>query len=310
MRYAKPALSLADQLARLRARGLIVTDEQAALRWLQHVNYYRLRGYWLPLEANYAPGVEHRFRAGATFEQVAERYTFDRQLRLLVLDAIERIEVSMRACWAHALAMRYGAHAHENAAHFWNAAKHERCRSDLADELKRSKETFVRHYFDTYDDPPNPPIWAACEVMTLGQLSKWIDNLRLRHDRQAVAAPYGLDEQVVCSFAHHLSYIRNLCAHHARLYNRAFTLTFKLPARPQRLAASMNTASPRKVHNTLAAMQYLLDIVSPGHSWTTRLVQLLDQHPSVGPAEMGFPRDWRDRPVWRSGIAAQAAERP
>lgn len=298
MQYTKPALSVTDQIALLRGRGLVIADEASASHWLLHVNYYRLRGYWLPFEQGYAPGVNHQFQPGTTFEQVARRYTFDRQLRLLVLDAIERVEVSFRASWAHALAMRHGPHAFETAALFWDAARHARCLNDLDDELQRSKETFVVHYRKHYTAPVRPPVWAVCEVMTLGQLSKWLDNLKLRQDRQAVAAPYGIDEQLLCSFAHHLSYVRNLCAHHARLYNRAFTLTFKLPQRPHAVASSMNPQTPRRLYNTLTTMQHLMDAVSPGHSWTTRLLDLLNDHADVPIAEMGFPTDWRKRPVW------------
>lgn len=310
MRFQKPALSIADQLGLLQQRGMVIAEPADAARWFEHVNYYRLRGYWLPFEQAYAPGSEHRFRPGTTFEQVTERYTFDRQLRLLVLDAIERLEVSLRCCWAHALAMRHGSHAHMESALFADAVKHQRCQQELDDELKRSRETFVLHYRRTYTDPPMPPIWVACEVMTLGQLSKWLDNLSHRQDRRAVAAPYGLDETVLCSFAHHLSYVRNICAHHARLYNRAFTLTFKQPKRPDALAASMNTAAPKRLYNTLTMMQHAMDIVSPGHSWTARLLQLLDAHAAVPLPEMGFPADWKGRPVWRAGVPGSIVGAP
>ncbi|MBL8288001.1 MAG: Abi family protein [Rubrivivax sp.] len=303
MKYAKPALSVAEQLALLQRRGMVVNHEADAARLLQHVNYYRLRGYWLPFEESYAPGANHRFRTGTTFEQVSGRYTFDRQLRLLVLDAIERIEVSFRANWALVLALRHGPHAFEDPNRFWRQDRHAHCLSELDEELARSKETFVVHYQRHYDDPARPPVWAVCEVMTLGQLSKWLDNLKARPDRQAIAAAYGIDEQLLCSFAHHLSYVRNLCAHHARLYNRGLTLTFKLPRRPAPLAAAMNPRADRRLYNTLATMQYLMARISPGHSWTARLFDLLDQHPDVSGSEMGFPEDWRQREVWAEGRA-------
>ena len=298
MRYDKPALTVAQQMALLRSRGLVISDEPSAGHWLLHVNYFRLRGYWLPFEQAYAPGGEHIFRPGTTFEQVISRYTFDRQLRLLVLDAIERLEVSLRANWAHALALTHGPHAYEAPGLFADQRRHARCLDDLDEELRRSKETFVVHYRRHYTQPARPPVWAACELMTLGQLSKWLGNLRLRQDRRAVAEPYGLDERVLCSFAHHLSYVRNLCAHHARLYNRAFTLTVKLPQRPALLAASLNPRAPRQLYNTLALSQYLMAVVSPGHSWTRRLRELLRHHPDVNPGEMGFPDDWTSRPLW------------
>jgi abortive infection bacteriophage resistance protein len=104
--YDKPPLSIADQIALLRRRGLVIADTAVAEHWLEHTNYYRLRGYWLPFEDTPAGG-EHKFRQGTTFEDVTSLYVFDRHLRLLVLDLIERIEVSVRTQWAHQLGMRH-----------------------------------------------------------------------------------------------------------------------------------------------------------------------------------------------------------
>ena len=99
--------------------------------------------------------------------------------------------------------------------------------------------------------------------------------------------------------------MRNICAHHARLYNRAFTLTFKLPQRPHGLASSMNAQAPRRLYNTLVVMQHLLDRASPGHTWTVRLMELMHQHADVSISEVGFPGDWRLRTVWRdSGVVS------
>jgi abortive infection bacteriophage resistance protein len=300
IQYKKPPLSIDDQLALLRGRGMIIADEPDSRHWLQHANYFRLRAYWLSFESNYTPGEAHVFNTGTTFEQVKRLYTFDRKLRLLVLDAIERLEVSLRTCWAHAMAMRHGSHAHLDDTLFNASDKRERCKFELVHELQRSSETFVKHYRQTYLHPQSPPVWAACEVMTLGQLSLWLDTLNARQDRQAVATPYGIDEQLLCSFAHHLSHVRNLCAHHSRLYNRTFTVTVKVPIRPAALGQSVNGMMPKKVYNTLTIAKFLLDVVSPGHSWAERLAALFELFPEVALGTMGFPGDWRVRPVWNN----------
>lgn len=297
MRYGKPALSVEQQIDLLVQRGLVVPDRTQAGQLLGHINYYRLRGYWLPFEQP-PTGGEHRFRAGTRFDDVLSLYVFDRQLRLLLLDIIERVEVSVRTQWAHQLAMQHGPHAYLNTALFQDQAKYRRCLDALKEEIDRSHETFVEHYRITYSDPPLPPIWAACEVMSLGQLSKWIQNLRLRGHRQAIAAVYDLDESVLCSFLHHLSHVRNLCAHHSRVWNRRFTFTMKIPTRPLTLRPAFNPQADRRLYNSLVMLSHLVSTISPQSAWRRHLLDLFADHPQARPEYMGFPTDWRALTPW------------
>jgi hypothetical protein len=46
-------------------------------------------------------------------------------------------------------------------------------------------------------------------------------------------------------------------------------------------------------------MQILLRTVSGDTHWVDRLAGLLEEHPEVDPAAMGFPPGWRDFEVWR-----------
>lgn len=183
MRFEKPALTVEQQVELLERRGLAIPDRDRAAHYLTHINYYRLRAYWLSFEEEAGDG-GHRFRAGASFEDALALYLFDRKLRLLVLDAIERVEVAVRTRWAYVLALRYGSHAYLREEIFQEAWKHARCLEGLTEEIGRSHETFIDHYRSTYAEPALPPIWAACEVMSFGQLSKWMENLKLRADQK------------------------------------------------------------------------------------------------------------------------------
>ena len=89
-----------------------IPDVQRAEHYLRHVSYYRLRAYWLPFEVPAPLDGDHMFRPGTSLEDVIALYVFDRQLRLHVMDAIERIEVSLRAGWALHLAIKYGPHGY------------------------------------------------------------------------------------------------------------------------------------------------------------------------------------------------------
>lgn len=212
MKFTKPALSIDEQIDLLRQRGLRLDDPDAARHTLAHVSYYRLRAYWQPLEVDSGGHQGSIFRPGSRFEDALARYVFDQRLKLLLMDAIERVEIALRARWGHQLAMRYGSHGYLDGSLFTSPIRHARCLRILREEVDRSHEAFVRQYRQTYTDPELPPIWIMSEILTFGQLSQWIDNLRHRSDRQTIARAFGFDEVAVCAFAHHLVMVRNVCA--------------------------------------------------------------------------------------------------
>lgn len=296
--FPKKALTLHEQVELLRARGMAFADEATARHYLGFINYYRLAAYWLPFESDHST---HSFRPGTTFESVLDHYVFDRNLRVLLIDAIERVEVAVRTQFAYQLAHEYGPHALLDACLFhvtaprWSYAGN---RQSLVQEVRDSKETFIQHLRSKYSEPL-PPVWAAVEIMTLGQLSKWYANLMHSRDRNRIAREFDFDESNLVSFLHHLAVVRNLCAHHSRVWNRDFTFVLKIPRhRPAAVLSSLNPVAPRKLYNTLVLLAYILDTVSPGHHWKQRLLELLRVH-SVSESDMGFPHGWRQRAIWK-----------
>lgn len=292
--FDKPPISHAEQVGLLAARGMQIADIGQAEFYLKHLNYYRLAAYWLPFEADHET---HRFREGTTFEAVLGLYVFDRELRLLMLDAIERVEVSIRAQWAHELARRHGPHAHLIAS---LAKRQWRWRADiekLKAEVERSDEVFIRHHRENYSEEL-PPTWAVCEVMSLGVLSRVYSNLGPSETRSAISSAFALDERVLESWLHHLSYVRNVCAHHGRLWNRSLRI---LPMIPRTKPAKLKDQFVREsssVHNTFVLLLHLMDVVAPNHHWRHRLVRLLAAHADLLP-RMGVPQDWEERAIWK-----------
>lgn len=279
---------------------MVVGDEAAAAHVLHHINYYRLRAYWLPFEVppdqQPAPG-EHRFTEGTDFQDAVRLYLFDRELRLLLMEAIECIEISLRTRWSQVISERYGSHAHLRRDLFSDARMYDSCMDSLNEELGRSKETFVQHYRAKYSSPETPPMWAISELLTLGQLSKWLGNLKKRDDRQAIAHQFGLDEKVVCAFAHHLTHIRNLCAHHCRVWNRKLTFTMTIPYRPSDLAQQFQPNS-RRIYNTLVMLAWFVAKASPTSTWSARLQARLTQLTDDETKAIGAPPDWAQRKPW------------
>lgn len=276
-----------------------IPDRQRAARYLTHINYYRLRAYWLVFEAPAESGA-HRFKAGTQFQHPLSLYVFDRKLRLLVIEAIERMEVSFRTRFAYVLGNRYGSHAYLDKSLFRSDDIYESCLKSLCDEFKRSRETFIAHYKNTYDEPHLPPIWVACEIMSFGQLSKWFQNLRKNRDREDISAIFGMDELILRSFMHHLTHVRNYAAHHSRLWNRKFTITMIIPRRPSGIIDWFNRDAERYLYNTLVMLGYLLKLMSPGTTWPYRVKQLIAENPIIDTALMGFPSNWQELSLWRA----------
>ena len=203
--FTKPATTYAEQVALLQKRGMDIEDPVQVAFYLQHLNYYRLGAYWLPFEADHG---SHRFQPGTRFADVLDLYIFDRELRLLVLDAIERIEVSVRSQWAYQMSHQHGPHSHLNSALAHKPWHWQSNLEKLTKEVERSDETFIQHLTQTYSEAL-PPVWAVCEVMSLGVLSRWYGNLKPMPTRREIANVYGIDQRVMESWMHHLTFIRN-----------------------------------------------------------------------------------------------------
>ena len=297
--FEKPAISIPGQVVLLRRRGLVVNHVARAERCLERISSYRLRPYWLPFEIQSQHDGDHAFRKGATFEDVLTLYLFDQQLRRLVLDGIEPVEVALRARWAHHMATTHGPHGYLNMDLYHDATRYRTAVDMLTRQFQGSQDTFAQHYREMYDSPPLPPAWMAAEVMSFGQLLAWMVNLEHRRDKQAITRPFELDERVFTSFCGQLRDVRNICAHHGRLWNKRFGNTIRCPTRPVELAQAIQGAEQRRLHNTLAILNHLLGTVAPKTPWREQVVHLINGCPLAVPISMGFPVDWQIRSPWR-----------
>jgi len=284
--FNKPATTYAQQVTLLQQRGMDIIDVVEAEFYLQHLNYYRLSAYWLLFEADHTT---HQFRPGTCFKDVLNLYVFDRELRLLVLDAIERVEVSVRSQWAYQLGHLYGSYAHLDQTLFHSRYWQDNLKT-LTGEVNRSNETFIKHLQATYREKL-PPVWAVCEVMSFGSLSRWYASLQPKMTRRAIAKPYGIDENVLESWLQHLSLVRNVCAHHSRLWNREFTIIPQSPKHKPKPLTGQFVSNSRKLYNTLVLLAYCLNVISPQHKWRSRLRSLIAAH-RIPVSAMGFPQNW------------------
>ena len=192
MRFNKTPKTIDEQIQLLQSRGMEIDDIEQARHYLSHINYYRLAGYWIPFEINHET---HEFKTGTNFNQVISLYDFDRELRLIILDMIERIEVSFRTQLAYFMAHYHGSHSYLDSSLARRSQYWKDNLKSLKREISQSDELFIQHYQNKYTDPPYPPVWSVCEIMSFGLLSRWFKNLRPMKTRKAISAIYQLDNK-------------------------------------------------------------------------------------------------------------------
>lgn len=294
--FAKPWLNWSDQVKTLASRGLVIADLGAAESFLSHVNYYRFSGYCVPFEQ-----ARHVFAPGTTFEDVRAAYDFDFTLRDLITEAVELVEVDARTAVAYHFGQHYGAFGHTDPTRFDTGFWHQNWLDKLRDEATRSNEQFVTHFKHTYQEYPDLPVWMVTEVMSFGSLSLMYKGM-LRNDQAAIANRYGLHSTVFQSWLHHLVYIRNTCAHHARLWDRRWQIR---PTAPRHAA----WAVVQQPHNdtlfaTLLLLRYMLarcpSIAPFDAEWKARVEAHLAMPPAVANplGRMGLTPNWTAHPLW------------
>jgi abortive infection bacteriophage resistance protein len=176
VKYTKPSITIAQQISQLKGRGLIIANEPSATRFLQNISYYRLAGYWWPMQAD---KTFHIFKPKSTFENVIAIYNFDRELRLLLFDVIERIEIGFRTKLIYHLSQEISPWWFEDVSLFKNAVEHTESLLAIDRELRQTKEVFIKeHYKKYHSDTRRPPAWKTLEVVSFGVLSKLYGNLK------------------------------------------------------------------------------------------------------------------------------------
>ncbi|HEY1742511.1 MAG TPA: Abi family protein [Granulicella sp.] len=288
MRYTKPALSYPDQLALLITRKLDCGDQARALEWLQRIGYYRLSAYFIPFRD---PATDD-FRVDVTLDNVVDLYKFDGGLRLLTMQALDRIEVAVRAVITYELAHTLGPFGYADPTNFNPAFDHAGFMRLVTREEKRSSETFISHYRTKYTSENHLPVWMATELISFGTLSQMYANLR-KSLRKQIAKRFDLQAPIFLSWLHALTAIRNVCAHHSRLWNKELSVKPELPN-----DWKAQGIDNRRFYIIALIIQTLLLKISPQARWKERLKAHIDAYPNLDLAQMHFPADWYEQAPW------------
>ena len=316
MEFTKPTLTYNEQITLLKNRGLIFGNEISAKEKLSSISYFRLSAYMLPFRKKEGDILTNEFKNSTKWEDIYNLYVFDRKLRLLIFDAIERIEVAIRSKIVYHLGLKYGSHWQDNPSIFKPAIQRtlkngqintfvtfNEIQEHIKNKLNDNQaELYIKSYKANYTSPSNPPSWMCVEVMYFNHLSKICNSLKYRADITAISKEFDLPPSTFKSWLHTINYVRNQCAHHSRLWNRDFhIIPEKLSfSRNRTWISNSNNVQRSKLYYFLCMLNYLLQSINPTSSFKQKLHLLLKQYPYASKSSMGFPLNWENEEIWKN----------
>ena len=299
-------VSVSDQIQYLSSQGMNLSNTERAERTLNHIGFHRLSSYWKPFELPPGTDTGMLFKKGASFNTVVTRYLFDQRLRSLLLEAFSFIEISARTHWAYQLAhgFQHGEFAHQEKALF-NQEYH-------SENLRELQRTYNQSGHLGSNNFQALTIWDVLPAMSFGQLSKWYSNLIDRTTRQSISRIYEMDERTFVSTLRHFTKIRNICAHHERLWDRRISTGLRIPNRlwnsKESADAFSRTDQARgRIYNALVMTVHLMEVITPNGDWPERFLNLKEEESfnSIPYEDMGFPSEWREYPIWQRHLSEE-----
>jgi abortive infection bacteriophage resistance protein len=289
MEVKKPTTYI-EQVTAMRDRGCVVKDETAAVEFLKRVNYYRLSGYFFVFLQS-----DGKFMEGVTFEKIASVYAFDQELRALVMRVVSEIELSAKSIISYYHGHQYGALGYMDFTNFSDKHDHERFVTQFEAATRNNRNTqFVKHHFQNYGG--SFPIWVATELFTMSMISIFYADLTSA-DKKAIAKEYNTDYVHLESWLHSASVLRNICAHHGRLYPVHFHQPPKLP----RQYVKNSSIDVYSLGRQLCMLKLLF--TNRRNEWNNTFVlpfsALMEKHEeSVDIQKMGVPENWEGVLKW------------
>lgn len=300
--FVKQPTTIPEQIKILKSRGLIIDDEELATLYLSNVSYYRLGEYWFSMQSDKE---NHIFKKDSVFTDVIFLYEFDRELKILLFDIIERIEISLRTKLIYHLSHEYGAWWFQNFELFNDSLALTKTLANIEEEISRTKEKYIKEHFKKHnDDKRFPPAWKTLEQTSFGSLSKLYGNLKNTiKSKDTIAKELGaVNHTYLPSWLQSIAQIRNYCAHHSRLWNKNLPGSPKLLSKPpfDWLEDVPKQHEFQNLYIHLCFMKYLLNIILPKNDFTSRLSDLFKKYPSVDPNALGMKLNWENEKLWNN----------
>jgi abortive infection bacteriophage resistance protein len=304
-KYIKPPLSIDEQIDLLKRRGLIIKDSNFTRHFLQFVSYYRLSQYTYSFEFKNSDGTRiHKFKESTSFNNVVDLYVFDSKLRSYMMDAIERIEIAFRTILIYIMSIRHGAHWYMNSELFTTKLDHSEFMKHIKNgcgdsaligsSKEKKRESFIKHYFKKYHSPSLPPCWMISEIISLGRWSFIFSCIKDREDQKQISNKFNLHYRILDSWIQSIAYLRNLCAHHNRIWNRIFVISPRIKTSLEKYMQNNRTLAAQAT-----ILNYLIKVITPDTKWSERLINFLNTTKNVNIMEMGFNSTWFKDEFWK-----------
>lgn len=279
MKFEKKSLTITEQIELLKSREMTFTDEENAKSKLSFIGYYRLSAYLKFFQKD-----DDQFKNGTDFENILNLYVFDRKLKIMLFDPIERIEISLRATMILVLSNKLGNHWYNDPSLFLDKLDFVSHQAFITKRIKKakSKSVFLGHFYKKYHSETFPPAWMFLELLTFGEVLNIYSNLQ-RDYRQKIARSYCLDEKILTSWLKGIVDIRNICAHHGRLWNHHI----KAP----RAHEDMTFMNSNRLYDHIITIEYFLSILSPHSEWKEKFNLLLKDFDDIPTSRMGSPNE-------------------
>ncbi|CAM1335141.1 Abi family protein [Tenacibaculum aestuariivivum] len=300
--FTKKALTVTEQVAQLQKRGLIIKQPRIAEKYLLNISYYRLGEYWYVMQSDKE---KHIFKPNSKFEDVIALYNFDAELRLLLFDVIEKIEISLRTKLIYYLSHEIDPWWFQNFELFIDSKALVKTLANIEAEIERTKDVSIKNHKKKHkDDGRFPPAWKSLEQTSFGALSKLYGNLKNNiASKDIIAKEFGaVNHTYLPSWLQSISQIRNFCAHHSRLWNRNLPSTVKMlskPPNPWITDAENVPKQSNKLYMHMCLMKYLLNTIKPDNEFTERLDALFKKYPNVDLKALDMKPNWQQEPLWK-----------
>lgn len=276
---------------------MLIDDEQKVEKYLMNIGYHRLSAYIYPFYES--PKNNLVLKKGTTFEQVLLLYRFDKKLRILLFNEIEKIEVAIRSVLANVgcqeLNDKYWITKPRD---FANEDKFNQTLAVIEKELTSSKEDYIENFRHNYVES-YPPAWMITEVLSFGNLNYIYSNIASNKLMKCIADYFGLKPQVFTSWLTVLANLRNMCCHHARVWNRDFMLNPAEPRKTSNAWIDTSKIDKKRIFYRLCVIRYFLSSVSPNNNFNEKVDDLLACFPTIDIEAMGFPKNWRNEHLWK-----------
>jgi len=298
--FNKPVLNIDEKIKLLKERDLIFEDEEKEKHYLQHIWYFRLTWYFKFFQDK----ENNIFKEWTTFKKVLDLYIFDRKLRLLTLDAIEKIEISLKANINDYMTENFWVFWYlEEELFFLESNKEKEIYENFIEKVNniqnKSSSIFIKEYFKKYDEKYLPS-WMLFEELTIWELSN-VYRIIKTDFRQKIANNFWVYQLDFKIWIHLLTNIRNISAHHSRLWNKEYIVK---PRKKDKILWNKYLTSYNKDNievvisnffNATLIINYLLKIINKNFNWLDDLEKLFEEFPEIPKEKMWFTDNWKEK---------------